>query len=200
MAESFRKIGIAVAALLLAALLSGCATNDYAVRGDLMKYQSQFLDSAGRNYEYGSTLFEFDEDQRKRGNTGSVAIVHLSGTGDDEHGTVSTSYIVFNLSEPGGKGDARVPPDSVKLVHADSEGRVIEAVDSKMEKVDCNSNGCRRLTYRVYYPLNLPALLSEKISFRIYTGTRIYNVEYDLPLELEPNRNWLDQIKLFNWF
>ena len=200
MAESFRTIGIAVVALLFAALLSGCATNDYAVRGDLMKYQSQFLDSAGRDYEYGSTLFEFDEDQRKRGNTGSVAIVHLSGTGDDEHGTVSTSYIEFNLSEPGGRGDARVPPGSVKLVHLDSDGNVIEPVDSKMDEVDCNSNGCRRLMYRVYYPLKLPALLSEKISFRIFTGTETYDIEYDLPLELEPNRTWLDQIKLFNWF
>ncbi len=200
MSESFRTTGIAVAALLLAALLSGCAANDYAVRGDLMKYESGFLDSAGRDYEYGSTLFEFDEDQRKRGNTGNVAIVHLSGTGDDEHGTVSTSYIEFNLSEPGGKGDARVPPDSVKLVHADPEGKVIEPVDSRIEEVDCDRNGCRRLMYRVYYPLKLPPLMSEKISFRIFTGTEIFYVEYDLPLELEPNRTWVDQINLFNWF
>ena len=86
MGNSFRTIGTAIAALLGAALLSGCATRDYAVRGDLMKYESQFLDSAGRDYEYGSTLFEFDEDQQRRGNTGRVALGPLSGTGDDEHG------------------------------------------------------------------------------------------------------------------
>lgn len=196
MTRLFRMAALALGALLVA----GCAEKNYAVRADLMKYESEYLDSAGSEFEYGSTLFKFDDQEKYPGNKGSVMIVHLSRTGDDERGTTSTSYLRFDFLTDDNAGDARVRPDTIRLIHSTIDGEPIEQIDAKTEKTDCDANGCRRLTYRVYYPLSLPDRLTETVEFEIYTRAGTIKLEFELPISLESRILWTNKGKLFNWF